>query len=338
MAMRNDPRFQPFDPARTPRFADLATFLRACRIDIGPEIDIALVGVPFDMGVNFRSGARHGPAAVREASRIIRQIHPTSGIAPFRLCNVADIGDAHVNPLDPSGSISLIQDYFRRIRDAGATPIAVGGDHTIPLPILRVLARDRSVGVVQFDAHPDTLDELMGTKINHATTFRRGVEEGLIDPKRTIQIGLRGSRFSEDDAIWGKNAGMRVITMDEYESIGREAVVREMDRVLGSAPAYITFDIDGLDAAYAMGTGVPEVGGYTVRDAQVMIRSLQGKNLVGGDICEVAPMFDPTGQTALNAANLLFEILCVVADSHARGMNVGPGKKTEPQNREDGNG
>jgi guanidinopropionase len=264
---------------------------------------------------------------VREASRIIRQVHPTSGIAPFRLCNVADIGDAHVNPLDPSGSISLIQDYFQRVRDAGATPIAVGGDHTIPLPILRVLARDRPVGVVQFDSHPDTFEELLGTRINHATTFRRGVEEGLIDPKRTIQIGLRGSRFSEDDAIWGKNAGMRVITMDEYESIGREAVVREMDRVLGSAPAYITFDIDGLDAAYAMGTGVPEVGGYTVRDAQVMIRSLQGKNLVGGDICEVAPMFDPTGQTALNAANLLFEILCVVADSHARGMNVsGPNR------------
>jgi guanidinopropionase len=325
--MRNDPRFQPFDPARTPRFADIATFLRSRRIDIGPEIDVALVGVPFDMGVNFRSGARHGPAAVREASRIIRQVHPTSGIAPFRLCNVADIGDAHVNPLDPSGSISLIQDYFQRVRDAGATPIAVGGDHTIPLPILRVLARDRPVGVVQFDSHPDTFEELLGTRINHATTFRRGVEEGLIDPKRTIQIGLRGSRFSEDDAIWGKNAGMRVITMDEYESIGREAVVREMDRVLGSAPAYITFDIDGLDAAYAMGTGVPEVGGYTVRDAQVMIRSLQGKNLVGGDICEVAPMFDPTGQTALNAANLLFEILCVVADSHARGMNVsGPNR------------
>jgi guanidinopropionase len=320
--MRNDPRFQPLDPAQTPRFADVATFLRSRRLDIGPEIDIALVGVPFDMGVNFRSGARHGPAAVREASRIIRQIHPTSGIAPFRLCNVADIGDAQVNPLDPSGSINLIQDCFQRIRDAGATPIAVGGDHTIPLPILRVLARDRPVGVVQFDSHPDTLDELLGTKINHATTFRRGVEEGLIDPKRTIQIGLRGSRFSEDDAIWGKNAGMRVITMDEYESIGREAVVREIDRVLGSAPAYVTFDIDGLDAAYAMGTGVPEVGGYTVRDAQVMIRSLQGKNLVGGDICEVAPMFDPTGQTALNAANLLFEMLCVVADSHAREMKV----------------
>ena len=316
--MKNDPRFQPFDALFTPRFADVATFLRARRMEIGPEIDIALIGVPFDMGVNFRSGARHGPAAVREASRIIRQIHPTSGIAPFRLCNVADVGDATINALDPAGSVRLIEESIRRIHDAGAIPIAIGGDHTVPLPILRVLARDRPVGVVQFDAHPDTLDELQGSKINHATTFRRGVEEGLIDPRRTLQIGLRGSRFSEDDAIWGKRAGMRVITIDEYEAIGRDAVVGEIDCVLGNGPVYITFDIDGLDAAYAMGTGVPEVGGYTVRDAQMMIRSLKGKNLIGGDICEVAPMFDPTGQTALNAANLLFEMTCVVADSRAR--------------------
>jgi len=316
--MAHDPRFQPFDASLTPRFSDIATFLRARRMDISAEIDIALIGVPFDMGVNFRSGARHGPAAVREASRIIRQIHPTSGIAPFRLCNVADVGDATVNALDAAASIDLIAQSIRRIVDAGAVPIAIGGDHTVPLPILRVIARDRPVGVVQFDAHPDTLDELLGTRINHATTFRRGVEEGLIDPRRTLQIGLRGSRFSEDDAIWGKNAGMRVITIDEYESIGRAAVIREVDRVLGDGPAYVTFDIDGLDAAYAMGTGVPEVGGYTVRDAQVMIRSLQGKNLVGGDICEVAPVFDPTGQTALNAANLLFELLCVIADCRAR--------------------
>ena len=319
--MRDDPRFQPFDASLTPRFADVATFLRTRRMDISTDVDIALAGVPFDMGVNFRSGARHGPAAVREASRIIRGIHPTSGIAPFRLCNVADVGDATVNALDAAGSIRLIEEFFQRIHEAGAIPVAIGGDHTAPLPILRVLARHRPVGVVQFDAHPDTLDELLGTRINHATTFRRGVEENLIDPHRTLQIGLRGSRFSEDDAIWGKQAGMRVITIDEYEAIGRDAVIREMDRVLGDGPVYISFDIDGLDAAYAMGTGVPEVGGYSVRDAQVMIRSLQGKNLVGADICEVAPMFDPTGQTALNAANLLFEIVCVIADSRAgRGL------------------
>jgi guanidinopropionase len=316
--MKDNPRFQPLDALLTPRFAEIATFLRAQRMDVSAEIDIALVGVPFDMGVNFRSGARQGPAAVREASRIIRQVHPTSGIAPFRLCNVADVGDARVNALDPAGSIGLIENSIRRIDAAGAVPIAVGGDHTVPLPILRALGRHGPVGVIQFDAHPDTLDELLGTKINHATTFRRGVEEGLIDPRRTLQIGLRGSQFSEDDAAWGRQAGMRVITMDEYEAIGRDAVVREIDRVLGDGPAYITFDIDGLDAAHAMGTGVPEVGGYTVRDAQVMLRSLRGKNLIGGDICEVAPMFDPTGQTALNAANLLFEILCVIADSRAR--------------------
>jgi guanidinopropionase len=316
--LKNDPRFQPHDASKTPRFADIATFLRTPRHPMGLDVDIAIAGVPFDMGVNFRSGARHGPAAIREASRIIRQVHPVSGIAPFRLCNVADVGDATVNALDAAASIGLIETFFREIAAAGALAIAIGGDHTVPLPILRAIARDNPVGVVQFDAHPDTLDELQGTRINHATTFRRGVEEGLIDPHRTIQIGLRGSRFSENDIKWGADAGFRIITIDEYEKIGRDAVVAEIDRVTGSGRTYITFDIDGLDAAYAMGTGVPEVGGFSMRDAQVMIRALQGKHLVGGDICEVAPVFDPTGQTALNAANLLFEMLCVIADSRAK--------------------
>lgn len=316
--MKNDPRFQPFDAAKTPRFSDVATFLRARRQDISNEIDISLVGVPFDLGVNFRSGSRHGPAAVREASRIIRQIHPTSGIAPFRLCNIADVGDTPINALDPAASIGLIGQFFDQLKSAGTTPVAVGGDHTVPLPILRVYAREEPVGIVQFDSHPDTFDVLGGTKVNHATTFRRGIEEGLIDPKRMIQIGLRGSRFTEDDAAWGKQVGIRVITIDEYEAMGRDAVIREIDRVIGKGLTYVTFDIDGLDASYAMGTGVPEVGGYSVRDAQMMIRSLRGKRLVGADICEVAPMYDPTGQTALNAANLLFELVCVVADSRAQ--------------------
>jgi guanidinopropionase len=316
--MKNNPRFQPFDAATTPRFSDIATFLRTPRMDLNPDVDVALVGVPFDMGVNYRSGARHGPAAVREASRLIRQIHPTSGIAPFRLCNVADIGDATVNALDPAGSIDSIERFFGEIHKVGALPLAVGGDHTIPLPILRAIARGRPVGLVHFDSHADTLDELLGSKINHATTFRRGVEEELIDPRRVIQIGLRGSRFSENDIKWGGDAGFRLVTIDEYEAMGREAVIREIDRVIGEGPTYVTFDIDGLDSAYAMGTGVPEVGGLSVRDAQVMIRSLQGKKLVGADICEVAPAYDPTGQTALVAANLLFELLCVIADSRVK--------------------
>lgn len=316
-SMRNDPRFQPFDAAETPRFADIATFMRTRRVDISPDIDVALCGVPFDMGVNFRSGARHGPAGVREASRIIRQVHPVTNTAPFRLCNVADVGDAPVNALDPARSIDMITAFFEGVHAAGAAPIAVGGDHTVPLPILRAIARKRPVGVVHFDAHADTLDELLGTRINHATTFRRAVEEGLVDPARTIQIGLRGSRFSERDIAWGQEAGMRCITMDEYETLGRAAVISEIARVAGQGPAYVTFDIDGLDPAFGMGTGVPEVGGLTMRDAQVMIRSLRGSDVVGADICEIAPAYDPTGQTCLNGANLMFELLCVVAEARA---------------------
>ena len=316
--MRNDPNFQPHDASLVPRFAEVATFMRTRQKDATSDLDIALVGVPFDLGTNFRTGARLGPAAVREASRIIRQVHPTSGVAPFRLCNVADVGDAPVNALDQQRSLDSIQSFFESLHTVGAVPIAIGGDHTIPLPILRAIAKARPVGVVHFDAHPDTLDELLGTKINHATPFRRVVEEGLIEPERTIQIGLRGSRFGDDDLKFSYDSGMRVITMDDYEELGRAAVIREIDRVVGDGPTYISFDVDGLDPAYAMGTGVPEVGGLSVRDCQVMLRSLRGKWLVGADISEVAPMYDPTGHTALNAANLMFEMLCVIAEDVAK--------------------
>lgn len=315
--MRNNPAFQPHDASIVPRFADVATFMRTRRREVSRDLDVALVGVPFDMGTNFRGGARLGPAAVREASRIIRQVHPTSGIAPFRLCNVADVGDAPVNALDAPASLNMMQEFFEGLHEIGAVPIAIGGDHTIPLPIFRAIAKNQPVGVVHFDAHPDTLDELMGTKINHATPFRRGVEEGLIDPKRTIQIGLRGSRFGDDDLKFSYDSGMRVVTMDDYEEMGRAAVIREVERVIGQGPTYISFDVDGLDPAYAIGTGVPEVGGLTPRDCQVIIRSLRGKWLVGADISEVAPMYDPTGHTALTAANLMFEMLCVIAESVA---------------------
>jgi guanidinopropionase len=313
--MNPDRRLRPTDPSVSPRFGDVATLLRAPRVPPGPGIDIALVGVPFDLGTNYRTGACGGPAAVREASRTIRLVHPTSRIAPFDLCEVADVGDVAINAMDLAASLTAIEAFFHGLHGLHATPITVGGDHTVPLPILRVIAKDRPVGLVQFDAHPDTLDTLMGTRINHATTFRRAVEEGLLDPKRTVQVGLRGSMFSADDASWGRDVGMRVITMDEFEQLGRARVIEEIGRVIGDGPTYVSFDIDGLDAANAMGTGVPEVGGYSVRDAQVMLQSLRGRHLVGADLCEVAPMYDPTGQTALNAANLLFELLCVVADS-----------------------
>ena len=316
--MKMNPRYQPVDASVTPRFAGLATFMRTQRHKVSPELDIALVGVPFDLGVNYRTGSRQGPAAVREASRLIRRIHSTSGIAPYDLCNVADVGDAPVNPIDLSRSIKSIEKYYAVIHKAGALPLSIGGDHTVPLPILRAIASTAPVGIFHIDSHADTLDTLSDTRINHATTFRRGVEEGLINPKRVIQIGLRGSRFSPDDIKWGQQQGFTCITIDDYERMGRDAVVKKIREVLGTGPTYMTIDIDGIDPAWAPGTGVPEIGGLTPRDVQVMIRSLQGMHLVGGDICEVAPCFDPTGITAITAANLMWEMLCVLADSKSK--------------------
>ncbi|MEM7225585.1 MAG: agmatinase [Pseudomonadota bacterium] len=309
--------FRPIDPAVVPRFADIATFMRTRRHEISQAVDVGLVGVPFDIGLNYRSGARQGPAGVREASRVIRRVHPSSGIKPFEICNVADLGDAPVNPMSKEKSIEMIEGFFGELKANAIVPIAVGGDHTIPLPILRAIARERPVGVLHFDAHADTLDELCGDKVNHATFLRRGHEEGLVDPKRVIQVGLRGSRFDEHDIQYGYDVGYSIITMDEYEEMGRAAVIERIDEVLGEGPVYISLDIDGLDPAFLPGTGVPEIGGITPRDAQVILRSLRGRELVGADISEVSPCFDPTGITCVTVANLMFEMLCVIADSIA---------------------
>ena len=312
--MTNSSDFQPIDPSVTPRFAGVATFMRTVMHEISEQVDVGLIGVPFDLGLNHRTGARHGPAGVREASRLIRRVHPTSGIRPFEICNVADLGDAPINPMSKDGSIAQIETFIREMRAAAIVPIAVGGDHTIPLPILRALAGDRPVGILHFDAHADTLDQICGDKVNHATFMRRGYEEGLIDPKRVIQVGMRGSRFTPHDIQYGYDVGYRIITMDEYEEMGRAEVIKIIDEVLGEGPVYLSLDIDGLDPAFLPGTGVPEIGGITPRDAQVIIRSLRGREVVGADISEVSPLHDPTGITCVTVANLMFEMLCVIAD------------------------
>ena len=315
-----DNDFQPIDSAVTPRFAEPATFMRTRHILLAQAagLDIALAGVPYDMGSTNRAGPRHGPAQIREMSRLIRKVNASSRIAPFDLCRVADVGDAPVNPLEVLGSIETIAGFYAALHGMGVTPVSAGGDHTVTLPILRGIVRDGPIGVIHFDAHADTLDELLGSKVNHATVFRRGVEEGLLDPKRVIQIGLRGTRYSDEDIQYGYDVGMRVVTMDDFEEMGRKAVIAEARKVVGDGPAYITFDMDGLDPVYCPGTGAPEPGGLSMRDAQVMIRGFQGLNLIGGDVCETAPPLDPAGHTALNAANIMFEILCVVADAVAR--------------------
>ena len=235
----------------------------------------------------------------------------------------ADASSAPTNPLDKDDSISRIQKFFEDVKRAGIRPIAVGGDHTIPLPILRAIAADKPVGVLQFDSHADTLDSMCGTKINHATFMRRSYEEKLIDPKRVVQIGLRGSRFGDDDVKFGYDVGYTIITYDEYEAMGRAAAIDIIARVLGEGPVYISLDIDGIDPAYAPGTAVPEIGGLLPRDVQVMIRSLAGKDVVGADICEVAPCYDPTGITCVTAANFMFEMLCVMAVAKDRARAKG---------------
>ena len=227
------PSLQPIDSGIVPRFAEVATFMRTPRVKSPQGVDVGLVGVPFDLGTNFRTGARQGPAQIREMSRIIRRVNASSRIAPFRLCGVADLGDTPINPFDLLDSVDMITRFISELTDNGVAPICAGGDHTITLPILRGMFRGKPFSVVHFDAHADTLDTLLGSKINHATPFRRLVEEGIIDPKRTIQIGLRGTRFGDDDIQYGYDVGMRIVTMDDFEEMGRKAVIETFDGMNG---------------------------------------------------------------------------------------------------------
>lgn len=279
-------------------------------------IDIGLIGVPWDGGTTNRPGARHGPRQVRDLSTMVRNVNRASGINPFDLCNCADLGDAPVNPVDLLDSLARIASFYGEVCDAGITPLSVGGDHLVTLPILRALAKDRPVGMVHFDAHTDTWNRYFGdSPYTHGTPFRRAIEEGLLDPKRTVQIGIRGALYNDSENDWGERQGIRVIDIEECRRLGTEAVIAEARRVVGDGPTYVTFDVDALDPVYAPGTGTPEIGGLTTLEAQHMIRGLQGLNLVGGDIVEVSPPFDPSGNTALVGATLMFEILCVLADS-----------------------
>ncbi len=307
-----------YDPMFAPRYSDIATFMRAPLIREIAGLDIALAGVPFDGGVTNRTGARHGPREMRNQSSLMRAIHHVSRINPYALCSVADVGDVpFVHGFELASSLDDIEDFFAKIHAAGAVPISAGGDHSITLPIFRAIAKDRPLGMVHIDAHTDTWDEFLGSKFTHGAPFRRAVEEGLLDPKRTVQIGIRGAQNSEEGWSFSIENGMRVIFMEEFTKIGVDAVIAEARRVVGDGPTYISFDVDGLDPVYAPGTGTPEVGGLTTIEAQALLRGLQGLDLYGGDVVEVAPPFDPTGNTALVAATLMYEILCIVAESVA---------------------
>jgi len=314
---------QPVDAAVTPRFGSIPTFMRLPHLTDPSQLDIALIGVPWDGGTTNRAGARHGPREIRNMSSFMRKVHHVSRIAPYELARVADLGDAPVNPIDLMDSLKRIEGFFAKLHEAGALPLSAGGDHLITLPIYRAIARARPIGMVHFDAHSDTNDRYFGdNKYTHGTPFRRAVEEGLLDPKRTVQIGIRGSIYSPEDMDFAESQGMRVIYMEEFCELGVEATIAEARRVVGSGPTYISFDVDGLDPVYAPGTGTPEIGGLSTREAQHILRGLQGLDLIGGDVVEVAPPFDPSGNTALVGATIMFEILCLLADAVARRKGI----------------
>ncbi|MBV9827650.1 MAG: agmatinase [Alphaproteobacteria bacterium] len=305
---------QPLSGMSTPRFGEVATFMRL-PIERDPaQLDIALVGVPWDGGTTNRPGARHGPREIRSMSTLMRRVHHDSLVAPYELCRVGDAGDAPVNPIDLQDALERIEGFYHTLHEAGAAPLSAGGDHLVTLPILRAIARQQPVGMVHFDAHSDTGDSYFGgQKYTHGTPFRRAIEEGLIDPTRMIQIGIRGSMYSADEKEWAMAAGIRIVHIEEFFHLGPEAVVAEARRVVGEGPVYVSFDVDGLDPVYAPGTGTPEIGGFSTAEAQRMIRGLEGLDIIGGDVVEVAPPFDPSGNTALVGATMMFEILCVLA-------------------------
>ena len=304
------------DPIQRPRYTGIATFMRAPQCEQWSDVDIGLVGVPFDGGVTNRTGARHGPREIRNQSSLMRRKNQSSGICPYDLCKVADLGDAWVQkPFSLEDSLAEIEDFYKQVHQHDVVPVSAGGDHSVTLPIFRAIAKQKPVGMVHFDAHCDTGDDYLGSKFHHGAPFRRAVEEGLLDPKRTVQIGIRGSLNDLDVWKFSHDTGMRVVYMEEFNERGWNAIIQEARQIVGDGPTYISFDVDGLDPVYAPGTGTPEVGGFTSLEAQLMIRALEGLNLIGGDVVEVAPPFDPSGNTALVGATMMFEILCVVADA-----------------------
>jgi len=319
--------FQPTPGLKTPRFAGIPSFMRLPILELdSPEsssVDIAITGVPFDGGTSNRPGPRHGPRQLRDLSTMIRTTHPTSGVNPFSLVNCADMGDAPVNPMDLMESLDLITDFYRRISDANITPMVAGGDHLISYPVLRALGRDKPLGMVHFDAHTDMNDAYFGgSKYTHGTMFRRAIEEGYLDPKRVVQIGIRGVQYKSSDFDWALDQGVRIIQIEEFFERGVKSVMQEARDIVGSEETYVTFDIDAIDPAFAPGTGTPEIGGMNTFQAQQLVRELEGLNLVGADLVEVSPPFDPSGGTAWVGVSIMFELLCVLATACDRRKSV----------------
>jgi len=309
--MSNNP--QPLGGNDMPRFGGMATFMRLPGTSDPADLDVAVVGVPLDIGTSNRPGARFGPRAIRDESVLLRPYNMATRAAPFDSLRIDDTGDVATNPYNLADSVDRITAHYRGLLKHDLKTVTIGGDHTIALPILRAIAAKHGpVGMVHIDAHTDINDTMFGERIAHGTPFRRAVEEGLLDGSRVAQIGVRGTGYAADDFDWSRQQGFRVVQAEEcwYKSL--TPLMGEIREQLGDGPVYLSFDIDGLDPAYASGTGTPEIGGLTTPQAMEIIRGCRGLDIVGCDLVEVAPIYDTSGATSLTAANLLFEMLCIL--------------------------
>ena len=308
-----DSRNQPLGGNQMPRFGGDATMMRLPSQASAAGLDACFVGVPLDIGTSNRSGTRFGPRAMRAESAMLRPYNMATGAAPFAEMQVADIGDVAINTFDLKKSIDIIADAYREILGHNAIPLTLGGDHTLTYPILKAVKEKHGpVALIHIDAHSDTNDEMFGEKIAHGTPFRRAVEDGLLINGKVFQIGLRGTGYAPDDFDWGRKQGFTVIQAHECWHKSLSPLMADIRLEIGDAPVYLTFDIDGLDPAFAPGTGTVEVGGLTTMQGLEIVRGCQGLKLVGGDLVEVSPPYDPSGNTALLGANLLYEMLCVL--------------------------
>ena len=314
----SDTFFQPVSGFDLPRFAGIPTFMRLPHVALTDEkikdVDIGLIGVPWDNGTTNRSGPRHGPRQLRDMSTMIRAQNGASGVRPFELANCADLGDVPPNPADIMDTMERVTTFYDRVRSAGIRPLTAGGDHLTSLPVLRAVAKDGPLAMIHFDSHTDLFDSYFGgTKFTHGTPFRRAVEEGLLDPKKVVQIGIRGTTYDNEDRDFAASVGIRIIPIEEFHARGVPSVMEEAREIVGQSDTYISYDIDFVDPTFAPGTGTPEVGGPNSYQAIQVVRGLAGVNIAGADLVEVSPPFDQSGGTAFLGASIMFELLCVMA-------------------------
>jgi agmatinase len=302
------------DATQMPRYGGIATFAHLPQINEVTDVDVAIVGVPFDTGVSYRPGARFGPNHVRESSRLLRPYNPAANVSPFATQQVVDAGDIAANPFDIEEAISSIHKSYDQLLERAKRVVTIGGDHTITLPILRSLkAKHGPISVVHFDAHLDTWDSYFGADYTHGTTFRRASEEGLLDPEGCMHIGIRGPLYAAKDLTDDKALGFQIFSSVEFQDLGVAAAIEKMKARVGKRPMYISIDIDVLDPAHAPGTGTPEAGGLTSRELLSLLRATAGMNVVGADIVEVAPAYDHAQITGIAASHAMYELISAFA-------------------------